>query len=168
MASNRKGGRKEAATSGKAVIISSVFLMCFMVLLDIITWTSSHGGLMSFFAALSSTQERAASIEVDSAAFRAPIILVICLLSIPVAIRLKKINVSGRVAGLIIAAVVVGGGFVLDAIMDEMVVSRIMAAHGYTRCVAGDVMVGHGKGSVWFDDYVASNEPCITRRADVR
>lgn len=72
-----------------------------------------------------------------------------------------RLDVSPRWYGLILAAVIFGGGFVIDAVIEPPMTSKIMVEHGYSRCPSRDHKVGNGKSSVWFEDYALSHKDCL-------
>ena len=159
--------KSDVGVSGATVIIVLVFMICFMAFLDVITWISFRGGLLSVIAAASEVKERPRSVEVDSAGLRLAIIIPIDIICIAVCVRLKHFKMTSRVAGLVFGAIVIGGGFLIDAGIDRPIIDNFMFDHGYIRCSTRDLHVGTGKGSVWFDDYVATKQACVARRATI-
>lgn len=154
----------DSSTARSTVIVLIIIAACVMIFFDIITGLFSHGGLFSFFSALGAIQRRVASIEVDGRSFQTPTVVAISLLCIAACAPIKEIWLSKKVATIVVMLVIIVGGMILDATVGRFLVSRFMAAHGYSRCPAGDIVVGNGKSRIWFDDYVAPHVACVSQR----
>jgi TonB family protein len=151
--------------SRKTLIYFALGAIAVMFLIeDVVGWING-GGIFSILAAEHAVEHRARTVDVDSSTLRTAFIALFCLVPLCLS-RLVVIDLSKRWVGSITAFAVMGGAFILDGAYDESIVSRYMAKHGYTRCVAHDFHVGTGKSRVWFNDYVRSGADCPPYDAD--
>jgi hypothetical protein len=121
----------------------------------------SGGGTYSILSAISAVGAKVPAIDVDVNGLRFPIAIVLGAI-ILLLCALGDVDINRKWPGLLVVAGAYGGAIILAAMYDEPIVTRYMSAHGYSRCTAHDHRIGHGKSSIWFDDYVLKPADCAT------
>ena len=154
--------RKAAGLSNRGVMTLALSALGLMLIFDMLLWFE-RGGVLSIWPALAAVHSQVASIEVDQACLRVPIMAAICVVFCGTCAPFSG-RIPSRAAGLIVLVGVIGTGFVLDAIFGPRIIEQFMESHEYSRCPAHDVVVGNGKGRVWFNDYVSSPGSCTSQR----
>jgi hypothetical protein len=142
-------------------LIVGAVLIAFYLFLDTLSWLTERGGIFSILAALFSVHSRPRVMNIDENGLRLPIFIIIWLVMVG-ACRLFHIrfDMSSRAKALVPVLVIIGGGFVLDGVLGEPIISHYMAGHGYSRCVIGDWEQGNGKSRVSFANYVLTSGDC--------
>jgi hypothetical protein len=101
-------------------------------------------------------------IDIDKNALRFPIILLLWLLVVGLSWATKfRLDFSNRLVSMLLILTIIGGGFVLDGVYGERIITSFMAAHGYGRCSVGDWAHGAGKSRVWFAHYTLGTDDCL-------
>ena len=102
---------------------------------------------------------RAPSIDVDSNGLN--LAFVICAVSLFIAtcrvFKISKITKRRQWIFYVAAILIV---LTFDIGFEGGIIENYMNMHGYDRCAAQDRHVGHGKGSIWFNNYVLAGTPC--------
>ncbi len=155
------GTRPAGRSANTDFILWAILLIGLMVLFDMFVWFEG-GGIFSMASALTAVHAKASLIEVDSNALRTPIIAAVCIVAFAL-FRLVKFNISTRPAQAAAFMIVIGGGFIVDAIYGHRMITQFMTSHSYSRCPSRDHAVGKGKGRVWFEDYVSTPAACVSR-----
>lgn len=149
----------EPPGSRRPLIIAGIGIIAvFVVLNDLVGWIEG-GGIFSILSAIRAVHQGARVIDVDSAGLRSLFLAGCSLVVTGIAIQLNA-DFAKRLTQFAIMMPIVGGGFLLDAVYDETLVQNYMNDHGYSRCAARDHVEGHGKGRVWFDNYVRGGADC--------
>jgi hypothetical protein len=154
--------RKAAGLSNRDVMIFALLALGLTLIFDILFW-SERGGILSIWPAVAAVHSQVASIEVDKACLRVPIMAAICVVFCGACVPFSG-RMQSRNAGIIVLVAVIGPGFVLDAVFGPRIIEQFMEGHEYSRCPAHDVVVGNGKGRVWFNDYASSSGSCTSLR----
>jgi hypothetical protein len=133
--------------------------------LDVLSWLFEGGGIFSITSTLLTVHSRPPIVNVDKDGLRFPITVFIWLVVFGLC-RLFNFypSISKRGQSLLAIAVILGGGFLVDAVLGERIITHYMANHGYNRCVNGDWEKGNGKSRVWFADYVLTSADCREHR----
>ena len=148
-------GRKFFVLLG--LIVMGVFILLFDGLGAI-----NGGGLFSTMAALHRADAKVPMVDIDSAGLRTLVIGAVCTVVLSICAYFK-VDFGDRFKSGAIMLVIVGAGFLGDAIYDARVVDKFMVSKGYIRCESRDHHVGNGKSQVWFHDYVLDAKNCPTR-----
>lgn len=120
------------------------------------------GGIFSFTSAIRATRAHVPSVDVDGASLRTLFIFG-CTFVSTMAAALLKADFDKKLTQFLFLALLIGGGFTLDALYGPEIIQTVMAHHGYSRCAARDHTIGSGKGRVWLDNYVSNETQCDTR-----
>jgi len=149
----------DAASKRKQVLfVALAAFLIFFLLDDIIGWIGG-GGLFSVTSALDATRGQPPLIDVDEAGLRTLFVALCGLAASLVAVQLNS-DLGQKLPQFLFMIAIVGGGFVLDAVYDERIVTRVMAGYGYSRCAARDHSEGHGKSRIGFNNYVRNGNDC--------
>jgi hypothetical protein len=171
---NTLGYREEAeepdapAESKRVNMIVGLVSLVLLFLLEVLSWFTERGGVISIVPAFSSVRTKAPVLDIDENALRFPIIIALWLMVVGFS-RLfdVQLDMSKRRNAWFPILIILGGGFVLDGMFGESIITQYMAVHGYSRCEAGDWAQGNGKSRVWFADYVLGGVQCRKRTETV-
>jgi hypothetical protein len=133
-------------------------LIALMALLQGLFWVEG-GGFVSILPGLSAVAVQSPVIDIDRNALRFPVVIGVDLLVIGICL-LFDIDPTGRWKPLLIMVAIIGGGFVADEVYGEPLITHIMAGQGYSRCPSQDRVIGHGRGRIWFENYVLARASC--------
>jgi len=142
----------------------SVTLVALLLFIDIMLWTFSRGGSLSIVAALAAVQAKAPAIDVDRNGLRFLMLLMVGAIALGMSRFFDVEFTSDRRSTLPLVLAIFVGGFVLDGLCGETIITKYMAAEGYGRCPSQDRAVGTGKGRVWFENYELSASGCRAAR----
>lgn len=151
--------RNDFIMTPKVALAVGLGIPAFFFLLDDLLGLINGGGLFSTWSALQAASGGVTQINVDHAGMRTLFVL-LCSISVIWPSAALRANLTSRLATLAVITPIIAGGFVFDALFDESIVGRLVAIHGYSRCENGDFQVGHGKGEVWFNNYVLDQTSC--------
>jgi hypothetical protein len=140
------------------LIVAGAVMFVVLTFAEVLSWIE-HGGISSIISAVIAADAKAPVVAIDRNWLRFPVWIVLFLVTIGIC-RLLDIDLLKRWRLSLAFVVIMGGGFILPAIYGESVTTRYMAGQGYGRCPSRDHVVGHGKGRVWFVDYVLASGNC--------
>jgi hypothetical protein len=153
-----------ATANRRATRLLSAVLIVLAIGYEIANWLLQKGGAFSVLAAAISIHGGAADLIVDKYGLLALILLLVWL-GVAVVCWLIKIRLGfperPTSVLVILAFLVVAIGF--NWLFGEAVLTKVMAANGYHRCVAGDYTRWNAKSHVVFIDYTRDGQSC--RRA---
>ena len=119
----------------------------------------SGGGAISVYHAVRAVQVRALSIDIDSNGLNLAFVIVAIAVFIGTCRTLKISTIVKRKQWIFyVTAILIVLTF--DIGFEGGIIEKYMNAHGYDRCVSQDRHVGHGKGSIWFSNYVLAGVSC--------
>jgi hypothetical protein len=162
-------GKPQGSADSKHVnLIVGVVGVTLLFLLEVLSWFTERGGLFSIISALFAVHEKPPLLDIDENALRFPIIIAIWLMVVGFSRLFDfQLDMSKRRNAWLPILIIIGGGFVVDGVFGESIITHYMAGHGYSRCEAGDWAQGNGKSRVWFADYALRGVECRQRTQTV-
>ena len=155
---------EDSGEPNRGFLVASLILLAFLFFLDILSWFTERGGVFSIISALVSVHSKPLAVDIDESGLWLPFTIVTWLIVVGFCRVFDiRLNVSTRAKAFLPALIIVGGGFVLNEVIGEPIVTHYMASQGYSRCEAGDWAQGNGKSRVWFADYVLHGVECRQR-----
>lgn len=157
-------GEQASSDSKRVNLIVGIVGVALFFLLEVLSWFTERGGVFSIVSALFAVHGRPPVLDVDENSLLFPLIIVIWLIVVGLS-RLFDIqlDMSKRRNAWLPILIIMGGGFVVNGLFGESIITRYVAAYGYSRCEAGDWAQGNGKSRVWFADYVLPTVDCRLR-----
>jgi hypothetical protein len=148
-------------TKGRSLIIAGAMCVGLWLFFDSLAWLQNGGQVYSFIGAVNKVSNNFGSIEIDDDALFLPIMITLTLLTVGVWYFSKwEFKIDRRRNFLSFIGIVMGGTFFINFCFGGRALDDYMNSHAYLRCTARDHKVGHGKGSVWFIDYVRNPASC--------
>lgn len=149
----------------RAWIIAAVGAIALLLFIqDILGWIG-HGGVLSLAAAAHAANAKAASIDVDSNAFRG-LWFTLSIAAVAVLGVAFDVPPDRRVFTIPFLLVAFLLGLALNDACGTRAISAFMTHRGYSRCAARDHDTGQGKGRIWFHNYVRSSATCPAKAVE--
>lgn len=143
--------------------IGLIAIAVFLFLLEILSWFTVKGGVFSLLSAVLSVPSKPPVLDIDENSLWFPTAIIFCFAAMGFC-RLFGIRcMSNRARDLVSILAIIGSSFLLSAAYGEAVITRYMAAQGYSRCEQGDWEQGNRKSRVWFANYVREDIECRRR-----
>ena len=142
------------------------FIIAFSILFEALSWII-RGGLFSIVSTIIAAHEMNPSVDLDQVGLHGPITVALSVIAIYISIY-YNIDHNKRWIWFTTLVIIIGGGFIIPGTLEPPISTKILATQGYSRCPSHDRFVGHGKGSVWLQNYVLARETCMIEQPSAR
>jgi hypothetical protein len=154
-------GAENHRAKGRSLIIAAAICVGLWLFFDSLAWLQNGGQVYSFIAAVEQISHNIGSIEIDDDALLLPIMVATSFITVLVwYFSAWKFELAKRRSFLPFIGIVMGGAFFINFCFGGWALDDYMNSHAYVRCTARDHLLGHGKGEVWFIDYVRNPASC--------
>jgi hypothetical protein len=154
------GEKAEGHSLTRYLLVLGAMLVGTFLLLDLVEWAFNRDGFFSIISVMRAATKGAPVLNVDYYWLDLPVraILIIAVLLV---CNAAKFEPKGRAGGLIVAPIILGGGFLVVLMIGEPITAQLLSAYGYARCAPGDHYIGTGRNTTWVDNYVRSSADCV-------
>ena len=155
---------KAVRETSHAFLTGGILVFGVLFLVDLVVWLTERGGIFSIASALTTVHSKPPIINIDKSGLLLPFILLCWITAFAICRAFHlQFDLGSRSKMMIPILVIVGGGFILNGLLGEPIISTYMAHEGYSRCIPGDWMQGSGKSRVSFADYALTTSNCHSR-----